>query len=305
MKDIVTVSTVNFSAVWGDSLANGRRLAEYTEALARRGSDIIVFPESALTGYDVETEPQEREQLMQRRLAETVPGPSSDRICALARKYGVYVVFGLAERDAADQSKVYNSAAVCQPDGRVEVYRKIHLPFSEQKWADQGENPLTFETPWGPVGLAICYDFYCFPEILRHSRALGARLFINCTAICTLESGGAGGYTGNVSLEYLVQANSVYVATANLFGTDRTSFFMGGSSIIGPSSRPPEAFFYAGQKFLEAGAAQGTVATATIDLSLTGNSFLAKIWDQEEPDWRPDLYAKWLDDLSKPRDRGR
>jgi predicted amidohydrolase len=208
---------------------------------------------------------------MQRRLAETIPGPSSEALSAVAKKYGVYIIFGLAERDAADKSKVYNAAAVCRPDGRVPMARKIHLPFSEQKWADRGTEPMIFDSPWGPVGLAIC----------------------------TLESGGAGGYTGNISLEYLVQANSVYVVTANLFGLDRSSFFMGGSSLIGPSSRPPEAFRYAGQKFLEPGAAQGTVATATVDLSLTNNSFLAKIWDRQEPDWRPDLYTQWVEKLKK------
>ncbi|MDR1045197.1 MAG: carbon-nitrogen hydrolase family protein, partial [Candidatus Adiutrix sp.] len=53
MKDIVTVSAVNFSAVWGDSFGNRKRMVEYSEALARRGSDFIIFPETALTGYDV------------------------------------------------------------------------------------------------------------------------------------------------------------------------------------------------------------------------------------------------------------
>ena len=56
-------------------------------------------------------------------LAETVPGPSSDAIAALAREHDLYVIFGLPERDAEDSKKLYNAAAVIGPDGVIGTLR--------------------------------------------------------------------------------------------------------------------------------------------------------------------------------------
>lgn len=296
MKDIITTAAVNFDPVWGDSEDNLKRMLEHIEAQAKQGCDLIVFPETALTGYDDETG-KLLEEKMHRRLAQTVPGPSTDAVCELTKKYGIYVVYGLAERDAQDTSKVYNAAAVCGPDGVIGCCRKIHLPFAEQNWAVRGDTPMLFDSPWGTIGVGICYDTYAYPEITRYARAMGARLFINCTAIGTSESGGAGGYTGNCSLEYHAHTNDMFIVSSNMYGKDVTTYFMGGSSIIGPGSKPPHIFYYAGTPFEEEGADEGTIAKATIDLSIVKKSFLNGIW--ENPDWRPDLYARWFDKVTE------
>jgi hypothetical protein len=55
MKDIITIAAVNFDPVWGDSEDNLKRMLEHIEAQAKQGCDLIVFPETALTGYDDET----------------------------------------------------------------------------------------------------------------------------------------------------------------------------------------------------------------------------------------------------------
>jgi hypothetical protein len=70
---------------------------------------------------------------------------------------------------------------------------------------------------------------------------------------------------------------------------------MGGSSIVGPSSVPPNIFYYAGKPYLSENAAEGVIASATIDLSLVNISFLNDIWTK--PEWRPDLYKSWMDDV--------
>lgn len=294
MKDIVTISAVNFDPLWGDTDNNLKRILEHIEAAAGQGADFVIFPETALTGYDDDPE-TDKEKKMHRRKAQTVPGKASDAVCGLTRKYGIYVVFGMAERDGKDTSRVYNSAVVCGPDGLIGTYRKIHLPFSEQNWADRGTDPLVFETEWGPVGVGICYDFYAFPEIIRFSRAMGARLFINCTAIGTAESGGAGAYTGNVSIEYHAHSDDIFIATSNMYGRDVTTWFMGGSSIVGPAAQVPEVYYYAGCPFGEKGADQGTVVKATVDLSIVRKSFYNGVWTF--PDWRPDLYKEWLEKI--------
>ena len=86
-KDIVTVSTVAFHAEWGDKERNLNRILGYMEAAAKKGSDILVMPEMALTSYDDE-EDVPVEKKMQHLLAETVPGPTSDIVSAKAKELG-------------------------------------------------------------------------------------------------------------------------------------------------------------------------------------------------------------------------
>lgn len=298
MKDVMKIATVNFPAVWGDKKRNLSRILDYIDIAGREGVQMLIFPETALTGYDVEAGDMPVEERMHRRLAETIPGNATDRVCELSKKYDMYVVFGMAERDVEDATKVYNAAAVCGPQGLIGSCRKLHLPFAEALWACPGEKPFLFDTPWGPVSVSICYDSYCFPEITRYARAKGSRLHINCTAICTLESPGAGGYLGNLALQYLAMNNNMFIASSNLCGRDLISWFMGGSSIIGPSSTMTEIFYYGGKKFLEDGADESGIQSAVIDLSDIRHSFINAVWagGMEKCDWTPERYIEWYQD---------
>lgn len=300
MKDVMKIAAVNFPAVWGDKEKNLSRILDYIDIAGREGVQMLVFPETALTGYDVESKDMPAEERMHRRLAETIPGNATDRVCELTGKYDMYVIFGMAERDSEDSAKVYNAAAVCGPDGLVGSCRKLHLPFAEALWACPGDKPYLFDTPWGPVSVSICYDSYCFPEITRYTRAKGARLHINCTAICTLESPGAGGYLGNLALQYLAMNNDMFIASSNLCGRDLTSWFMGGSSIIGPSSTMTEVFYYGGKPFLADGADESGLQSAVIDLSDIRHSFMNAVWagGMERCDWTPERYMEWYKDAA-------
>ena len=107
-------------------------------------------------------------------LAETVPGPSTEHVAALARELDIYVVFGLAERDADDPECLYNAAAVVGPEGIQGTYRKLHLgslPWvTEGITFEPGRTLPVFETRFGPVGVQICYDFWFNPELTRAPR---------------------------------------------------------------------------------------------------------------------------------------
>ena len=98
MKHVMKISTVAFHAIWGKKEFNLQRMLDYIELAAGEGSNLVVFPEMALTGYDDKKE-QPKAEKMQVLQAETVPGPSSQRIAEAARKFGLYVAFGLPERD--------------------------------------------------------------------------------------------------------------------------------------------------------------------------------------------------------------
>ena len=162
-KDIITVSTVTFNATWGDKAKNLNRIKGYIEAAAKKGSDFVVFPEMALTGYDDEEEKPKAEK-MQSKEAELIPGPSSLEVGELTKKLGIYAVFGMPERDPDDPSVIYNALAICGPEGLIRSYRKMHLPYPEPHWATRGDKPCVIDTEWGPIGISICYDSYCFPE---------------------------------------------------------------------------------------------------------------------------------------------
>lgn len=101
-------------------------------------------------------------------LAETIPGLSTQAVAEYAKKYNLYVVFGMSEK-ADDSDLVYNSAAIIYPDGRTESYRKLHLPFDEAQWAVRGDKPVLIDTPWGRLELR-------FAMILTASLSLSATI---------------------------------------------------------------------------------------------------------------------------------
>lgn len=293
MKDIINVSTVTFNAVWGNKEKNLNRIKGYIEAAAKRGADFIVFPEMALTGYDDE-EDKEKPEKMQTLEAETIPGPSSLSVAELTKELGVYAVFGMPERDGDDPATIYNSVAICGPEGLIGSYRKMHLPYPEPHWATRGDKPCILDTPWGPIGLSICYDSYCFPEMIRYEGAKGCRMHINCTALAKCH----GKAMGTTTLEAHVLSNHMYIVSSNLGGVDLYNDFWGGSSIIGPSRNLWEVHYYAGRKFADPMANESEMFTATIDLSLaTRDIFTANPLIGGKTDYRPDKYIEMCKDV--------
>lgn len=173
MKDICTISVVTFHPVWGDKASNLRRIEEYIECAYRKGSQIVIFPEMSLTGYDDEADKPFKEK-MQYKLAETVPGPSTLEVAELTKKLGMYVIFGMPIRDDKNPDIIYNGLAIFSPKGLEGAYHKMHLPSPEPNWATRGDKPFILHSEWGPIGCAICYDNYAFPELTRYYVAKAA-----------------------------------------------------------------------------------------------------------------------------------
>ncbi|HEY9212140.1 MAG TPA: nitrilase-related carbon-nitrogen hydrolase [Ancylobacter sp.] len=145
--------------------ANLARIEELAvEARMRDGAELVVFPERAITGLD---EPA----------AQSVPGPATDRLVALAARHGIYLVAGLAEQDG---DTLYNSAVLVGPEGLVGTHRKIHLDARDGNWASAGDAWSVFDTRLGRIGVLVGHDAM-FPESGRVLALRGCDL-IACPA---------------------------------------------------------------------------------------------------------------------------
>lgn len=305
-EDIISVAVINFRQVWGNKESNLARMCGYIKAAAKKGADLIVFPEVALNGYDNETEVEWKDK-MQVKTSEIVPGVSTNEIANITKKYNVYAVFGMAEKDESS-NKVYNSAAVCGPDGVIGTYRKIHPALEEQFWCERGDEPFTFDTPWGPIGVGICYDSYNFHELARFYAAYGCRLYLNPTAI---GPGGGVGFDWRdyylTGLKQIVNSCEIFVASSNLTSyskineedggsrgnmLDKGGAFGGGSMILGPGLGE-KIHIYAGDidNFEEG------IVMSTIDLSLASRRNFKVDPVKGCPDYRPDVYVKMNEKL--------
>ena len=236
-EKLVTVSCVNFQTVWGDKAANLDKIKSHIEAAVAVGSNMIIFPEMALSGYECSDECASNGKpcSMHQESAETVPGPSTEAIAKLTSKYSVYVVLGMPERDKNNPGICFNSAALVGPEGVIGAYRKLHLgsvpPVTESICFTPGDELPVFETRYGPIGILVCYDFWRHPELSRILTLKGARIIINSTAV-------AFGVGRDEFMRVVAAANAtvnhVFVASADLVGKDRNKYFMGLSTIVGP-----------------------------------------------------------------------
>lgn len=293
MEQVMNVAVVNFHSKWGDKAYNLERITGYMKSASKRGVDLIIFPEMCLTGYDDDTHVM-KEEKMQVKNAESKYGPLAGELAILAKKYELYFVLGMPEKDVKDTNAIYNSALIGTPNSELYTYRKIHLALDEPNWANAGAEPCLIDSPWGPIGICMCYDVYSFPELIRYYAAKGARLIVNATAYAK-----SRGYVkGKTTLESSVLMNGVYIATANLCGKDLKNEFWGGSSIIGPSRKMQEVCYYAGGPFGDESVEEQEMYMATIDLSLASRNVYEENPLLNRPDFRPDLYAKLYNELA-------
>ena len=293
-SDILNLAVVNFKVNYGDKEYNLRKIKDFTIAAAKRGADLILFPELCLTGYDFFVD-ETVDMQAKMAAAETLCGNACNVMSEVAKQYGVHVIFGMGEKLSEDADVIYNSAVAINAEGVIGSYRKIHPFDNENCYFAKGDQPFMFDSPWGPIGMAICYDTYQFPELMRYYAAKGARLYLNPTALVedVTKDGSRKAFKDYYvpTLEYGVLCNTIFIASANLTGWDKMNYFAGGSMIIGPAITP---FFetnktcYAG----DANEANEGIFLATIDLSLATRRLFTDNQYTNTPDFRPEIYAK-------------
>ncbi len=225
MKSKIKLALAQISSKRESKIENLLKIEKLTLKAKQQGADLIVFPEMSLTGYVLLDQVYE--------LAETIPGPSTQKIEALAKKTGMHIIFGMPELSEKTKATVFNTAVLVGPKGFIGKYRKMYLPthsvFEEKRYFRPGYEPAAFQTDLGNIGLTICYDVF-FPEVYRLTRLKGAQLIICISASPAVRRGYFEVLTSARALE-----NTAFLAYVNLAGVQDGLQFWGGSRLVSPT----------------------------------------------------------------------
>ena len=168
--------------------------------------------------------------------AETIPGPTMNRMQALAKELGIVLVVPIYERVQAGE--LYNTAGVIDADGKLlGIYRKTHIPQVKHFWEKFYFRPgnlgyPVFDTAVGKVGVYICYDRH-FPEGARALGLNGAEIVFNPSATIA----GLSKYLWTIEQPAHAVANGYFVGAINRVGTEapwKTGQFYGHSYFVDP-----------------------------------------------------------------------
>jgi N-carbamoylputrescine amidase len=234
-----------------DPAANLDKAADRVREAAREGANVVCLPELFGAQYFCQ-----REDIALFDLAEPIPGPTTDRLTAIAREEKVVLVASLFERRAP--GLYHNTAAILQADGSIAgLYRKIHIPddplYYEKFYFTPGDLGFkAFDTAVGKIGTLICWDQW-YPEGARITALRGANLIFYPTAIgwhpAEREEFGAAQYDAWQTIQRAHSiANGVYVAAVNRVGHENGDVrgdrvdgpgidFWGGSFLADPFGR--------------------------------------------------------------------
>ena len=162
------------------------------------------------------------------KLAETIPGPSTEAIARVAKKHKVVIVASLFEKRAS--GLYHNTAVVIETDGSIKgLYRKMHIPddplFYEKFYFTPGDTGFrAWETTYGKIGVLVCWDQW-YPEAARLTALQGAEIIFYPTAIGWHPSEKAQyGHAQHDSWELMQRshavANGCYVCAPNRIGLE-------------------------------------------------------------------------------------
>ena len=219
------VALAQLNSELGDVPKNLARAREYVQRAAADHADVILFPEVYLQGYRAD------EAFLDTAIE--ADGEVVRELEDMAREHGIHIIMGAARKDVGFPHAIYNSAVFVGPDGLIGWYDKTHLGtfsvYREGVYFAPGRELPVFDTPFGPVGLLICYDAD-FPEPSRVLALKGA-------VINFIISAGPASFREGWKKLLFVRAfeNAYYTVYCNVAGWQKDSEFFGGSRIVAPT----------------------------------------------------------------------
>jgi N-carbamoylputrescine amidase len=274
----------------GDAAANLAVIEQRVAEAAAAGAELVLLQELHNGPYFCQ-----HESAAEFDRAEAIPGPSSERLSALAAMYRVVLVASLFERRAA--GLYHNTAVVFEKDGTLlGKYRKMHIPddpgFYEKFYftpGDLGFHPI--DTSLGKIGVLVCWDQW-YPEAARLMALAGAELLVYPTAIGwdpddSAEEKDRQRQAWILSHRGHAVANGIPVLSCNRTGFEPSPLgasgirFWGSSHVLGPQ----------GEFLAEAGTDDPQILYATLDLARSEQ--VRRMWPFLR-DRRIDAYADLL-----------
>lgn len=176
----VKIGTIQMSCV-ADKQQNLEKAIKNIREVAAKGANIVCLQELFTSLYFCDIEDYDNFDL-----AESIPGPSTDALSAVAKELGVVIIASLFEKRA--EGLYHNTTAVLDADGTyLGKYRKMHIPddpaYYEKFYFTPGDlGYKIFKTQFGKVGVLICWDQW-YPEASRITTLMGADILFYPTAI--------------------------------------------------------------------------------------------------------------------------
>jgi N-carbamoylputrescine amidase len=259
----------------GDAEANLAVIQQRVAEAAKQGAKLVLLQELHNGAYFCQ-----HESVSEFDRAEPIPGPSTERLGALAKQHGVVLVSSLFERRAA--GLYHNTAVVFDSDGSTAGrYRKMHIPddpgFYEKFYFTPGDLGFTpIDTSVGRLGLLVCWDQW-YPEAARLMALAGADLLLYPTAIGWDPDDGQDEKNRQRDAWILSHrghavANGLPVLSCNRVGHEPSPLgasgirFWGNSHVLGPQ----------GEFLAEAGADNPEILLAELDLHRSEH--VRRIW---------------------------
>src|SRR5665213_2102429 len=222
-----------------DKQANLDKAITKVREAAAKGAQVVCLQELFTSLYFCDVEEYENF-----KLAEPVPGPSTEALGKVAAELGVVIIASLFEKRA--QGIYHNTTAVLDADGSyLGKYRKMHIPddpaFYEKFYFTPGDlGYKIFKTKFATFGVLICWDQW-YPEAARITSLMGAEILFYPTAIGWSTSQDMPTNEEQYNAWQTIQrshavANGVHVVSVNRVGfeQDGAMKFWGGSFIANP-----------------------------------------------------------------------
>lgn len=222
-----------------DKEQNLQKAMDRVREAAAKGAQVICLQELFTSLYFCDVEDYDNF-----RLAEPIPGPSTDTLGKLAKELNVVIIASLFEKRA--QGLYHNTTAVLDADGSyLGKYRKMHIPddpaYYEKFYFTPGDlGYKIFKTKYAKIGVLICWDQW-YPEAARITALMGAEILFYPTAIGWATVQDADTNTEQYNAWQTIQrshavANGLHVVSVNRVGLEQDGAmkFWGGSFIANP-----------------------------------------------------------------------
>ena len=223
MSRYFAIAGVQTTIIPGDTKGNMLKMERFIENISTAFPwvDMICFSEFCVTGFNPVTWKEQ---------AEPIPGATTDRFCEIAKENRKWLLPG--SMFEADGDKIYNSAVVISPEGKITAkYRKM-FPWTPLELTTPGDKFCVFDIPSaGRFGLCICYDAW-FPEVTRTLAWMGAEVVLHPAMTPSSAA----------SLEIVLnRANAIfnqcYIISIGGVGTHGALTLAGHSMVVDPEGR--------------------------------------------------------------------